>query len=478
VRNLILITFLALLSSGNLYSAAKESLARSLNDAFSEVYEKVSPSVVVIEAKQPSRNDGSSIFPDGWESFFQLPPGFRGNSPAQGSGVIFRPDGYIITNFHVVARAASDGITVILKDGRRLPAKVIGADDRTDLAVLKVEAENLPAATLGDSDAVRVGQFAFAIGAPMELPYTFTFGLVSATKRTNLTRMTNYENYIQTDAAINPGNSGGPLCNIDGEVIGINTLISGLSRGLGFAIPINMVRDISEQLVAQGRVIRPFLGIGIDGLEENENLRNLFNEVETGVVVQRIFLNTPASTSELRAGDVILRVDDQPVGKAGEVQQAVLARSVGDIISLEIWRKGEIRKILIEAGEQPDANALAGPSLAPPSGASPGIRPGESVAPPPTPKSLGLEVQKLTPGITKSLRLEEGTRGVIVTRIESESAAEVAGLEPGDVITHLNNQPVSSPEEFAAAVAEIDPERGGLVLIIREEQQSFGILKP
>ncbi|HEY5791812.1 MAG TPA: trypsin-like peptidase domain-containing protein, partial [Chthoniobacterales bacterium] len=239
---------------------AQKALARSLNDAFADVYEKVSPSVVVIEAKMlPNQADGAR---DAWEFFFQG-PGFQtpgqlpGASvpPKEGSGLIIRTDGYIVTNQHVLRGAVADGITVTLKDGRKLPAKLAGADERTDVAVLKVDAKDLAAAELGDSDKVRVGQFAFALGAPFDLPYTFTFGLVSATGRNDLLHLPDaYEDYIQTDAAINPGNSGGPLADIDGRVIGMNTLINGLNRGLGFAIPVNLVKDVSDQLIAKGRV--------------------------------------------------------------------------------------------------------------------------------------------------------------------------------------------------------------------------------
>jgi S1-C subfamily serine protease len=403
-------------------------------------------------------------------------------SPAQGSGVILSSDGYIVTNFHVVATAAPDGIEVTFFDGRRLPATIVGVDEKTDLAVLQVEAEGLPAATLGDSDAVRVGQFAFALGAPMELPYTFTFGLISATGRSNLTRNTAYENYLQTDAAINPGNSGGPLVDIEGRVIGINTLISGLNRGLGFAIPINMVKEISKALISTGEVIRPWLGISIEGLEESERLRGVFRGLERGVVVQSIIVDTPASRSDLRAGDVITHVDGQAVAKAGDVQRAVLRRSVGDEIVLDIWRQGQTRTVKIAAGRQPNSWAMVG--------GLPRLRPAEEdatttppvpVAPEPalwTLQSLGLDVEEITPRVRRALQLSPDWKGLVVRQVLEGSAAEASGLQVGDVITEANGKTVTTVADFTRTLEAIDADRGLMLSILREGRQTFAILKP
>ena len=199
----------------------------------------------------------------------------------QHSGFLITSDGYILTNDHVVGDAAREGITVRLKDGRKFPASLIGLDDKSDLAVIKIDAKDLPTVELGDSDAAKVGQFAFAIGAPFELPYTFTVGVISAKGRTNLTDSRNYEEYIQTDASINPGNSGGPLCDIDGRVVGVNTLIYRMNRGLGFAIPINLAREVGDQLISSGRVSRPWLGIEIVGIEESEALQRYFPDLRS-----------------------------------------------------------------------------------------------------------------------------------------------------------------------------------------------------
>src|SRR5437764_7371683 len=266
-------------SSPTVPPAAAESgkdVVHALNNAFAKVFEIVAPSVVIIEVSK--KNDGNEGF-NFDDLFFQGQPddnsprrGPRNLQPIQseGSGFIVRSDGYILTNFHVVEGA--DHGDVKLKDGREFPAKVVGTDEKTDLAVIKIDAKDLPVVQMADSDAVRVGQFAFAIGAPFKLDYTFTYGVVSGKGRSKLFTNGGYSisDYIQTDASINPGNSGGPLCDIEGKVIGMNTLINGLNRGLGFAIPINMVREIDDQLVDKGRILRASIGVAIEPLCYNK----------------------------------------------------------------------------------------------------------------------------------------------------------------------------------------------------------------
>ncbi|HJX24964.1 MAG TPA: trypsin-like peptidase domain-containing protein, partial [Chthoniobacterales bacterium] len=257
---------------------AGKDVVHQLNNAFAKVFEIVAPSVVIIEISKKSDGAEGSAFDD---LFFQGPPdennphgNLRRPQPVQseGSGFIVRPDGYIFTNFHVVEGA--DKISVKLKDGREFSAKTVGTDEKTDIAVIKIDAKDLPVVQLGDSDAVRVGQFAFAIGAPFKLDYTFTYGVVSGKGRNKLIPTGGYSisDYIQTDASINPGNSGGPLCDIDGKVIGMNTLINGLNRGLGFAIPSNMAKEIGGELIAGHKIIRPWLGIRIETLGDDPSI--------------------------------------------------------------------------------------------------------------------------------------------------------------------------------------------------------------
>lgn len=326
----------------------------ALNEQSVSVYESAAPSVVVIEGKKAPAGRSPTILPNGWEMFFPDSRGDSGDfSPNFGSGILIDAGGHILTNYHVIDGVDPKRIEVTLFDRRTYPARIVGTDPRSDLAVIKIDAENLRPARMGDSDRARVGEFVYAIGAPMELPYSITFGLISGKGRSNLTRFTAYEDYIQTDTAINPGNSGGPLLNLSGEVIGINTLISGLNRGIGFAIPANMAMKIADELIRTGKITRPWLGISIVGIRENAQLGPVFAELKDGVVVQAVHPGTPASMSDLRAGDVILRVDNEGVSVAGDVQKAVLRRAVGDSVRLDIWRQGKELALEIKTGELP-----------------------------------------------------------------------------------------------------------------------------
>src|SRR6516162_3290838 len=281
---------------------APMDVAHELNDAYTAVYERVAPAVVVVDVEKNGRSGNSANPSDGFDFFFRSPKG-ESEQPDQseGSGFVIRPDGYIITNSHVID--GGDKINVKLKDGRSLQAKLVGTDERTDIAVLKVEEKNLPAVEFANSDQVKVGQLVCAIGTPYKFAYTFTTGVVSAKGRNELLA-DKYEDYIQTDAAINPGNSGGPLCDIDGRVIGMNTLIHGLNRGLGFAISSNLAKQVAEKLIASGKIVRPWLGIIIESLGD-QNRTEVFKGVDKGVVVRTIQADTPASRSDLRPADVI-----------------------------------------------------------------------------------------------------------------------------------------------------------------------------
>src|SRR2546429_1635304 len=260
---------------------AGKDVVHQLNNAFAKVFETVAPSVVIIEISKKNDSE-TSAFED---LFFQGPPdennprrNQRSPQPSQseGSGFIVRPDGYIFTNFHVVE--AADKIDVKLKDGREFSAKVVGSDEKTDIAVIKIDAKDLPIVQLGDSDAVRVGQFAFAIGAPFKLDYTFTYGVVSGKGRSKLLATSGYSisDYLQTDASINPGNSGGPLCDIDGRAVRMKTPVNGINASLGFAIPINQAKEIGDELIAGRKIMRPWLGIRIETLRDDPELRALF----------------------------------------------------------------------------------------------------------------------------------------------------------------------------------------------------------
>ena len=346
-------------------------LLKLLDEGFSQVFEKVAPSVVIIEAtKRPSKEEsdelkGFEYFLDerhdanatpendssGKSSKLPLPPAL-----SEGSGFIIRSNGFILTNHHLIANA--EKIQVRLKDGRKFLAVIAGIDEPTDIALLRIDAKDLPSAELGNSNALRVGQLVCAIGTPFNQEYSFTVGWVSGKNRTNLLGPTSpnilYENYIQTDAFINPGNSGGPLFDVEGKVVGMNTLIHGLGRGLAFAIPSSMLTEVGEQLIASGRVQRPWLGIRIETLTENSKLREKSPSLSQGVVVETIEANAPASKSDLRAADVITEAEGIPVLTAIDFQKQILKAKIGQVIQLTVWRDGQSLKISVPTGKLPE----------------------------------------------------------------------------------------------------------------------------
>ncbi len=451
-------------------AAPGKDVVHQLNSAFAKVFETVAPSVVIIEVTK--KNDGNDPSLD--DLFFQPPPddinrnpGRRAPEPVQseGSGFIARQDGFIYTNFHVVEGA--DKVQVKLQDGREFPGKVVGTDEKTDIAVIKVEASNLPVVQMANSDAVRVGQFAFAIGAPFKLDYTFTYGVISGKGRNKLLATGGYNiaDYLQTDTSINPGNSGGPLCDIDGKVVGMNTLINGLNRGLGFAIPSNLVNDIGQQLIAGNKIVRPWLGIRIETLGEDSSIRDLFKGVEKGVVVRTIEADAPAYKSELRPFDVITQIDGSPVTTDTQLQHEILKKKVGQNIQLDVWRKGQTMKIAIVTGELPNETDRAATQPIP----QPEARE-EDI------NRFGLQVQELSKEVATRLKLNV-QQGVIVTDVADNSMAAAQDIRREDVITEVDGKPVTSVASFRQALTKADPARGILIYLDRKGSRTFAVLK-
>jgi serine protease Do len=450
---------------------AGKDVVHQLNNAFAKVFETVAPSVVIIEISKKDEISESSPLDD---LFFQGPP--DENNPrrnpggprqvqSEGSGFIMRPDGYIFTNFHVVEGA--DKIDVKLRDGRNFQATVVGTDEKTDIAVIKVDAKDLPVVQLGDSDAVRVGQFAFAIGAPFKLDYTFTYGVISGKGRSKLFQTGGYSisDYLQTDASINPGNSGGPLCDIDGKVIGMNTLINGMNRGLGFAIPINMAKEIGAELVAGHKIVRPWLGIRIETLGDDPTIRDLFKGADKGVVVRTIEADAPASRSDLRPFDVITHVDGTPIETDSQLQHEILKKKIGQNVQLTVWRKGQTIKVPIKTGELP--NEIARASNEPPRPAQPERH---EVG------KFGLQVQELTKDVADRLHLPV-QKGVVVTDVEDNSIAAAQDIQREDVITEVDGKPVTNVQSFREALNKADPKRGVLLYLDRKGTKTFAVLK-
>src|SRR6059036_1016461 len=451
---------------------AGKDVVHQLNNAFAKVFETVAPGVVIIETSKKSEVSESSPLDD---LFFQGPP--DENNPrrnpgtarpvqSEGSGFIVRPDGYIFTNVHVIEDA--DKIDVKLRDGREFPARVVGADERTDIAVIKVDGKDLPVVQFGDSDATRVGQFAFAIGAPFKLDYTFTYGVISGKGRSKLLQTGGYSisDYLQTDASINPGNSGGPLCDIDGKVIGMNTLINGMNCGLGFAIPSNMAKDIGGELIAGHKIVRPWLGIRIETVGDDPTIRELFKGAAKGVVVRTIEADAPASKSNLRPFDVITQVDGTPIETDSQLQHEILKKKIGQNVQLTVWRKGQTIRVPIKTGELP--NEIARTSNALPT--QPRQPSQENVG------KFGLQVQELTKEVAERLHLPVD-KGVIVTDVEDNSIAAAQDIQREDVITEVDGKPVTNVQSFREALNKADPKRGVLLYLDRKGRKTFAVLK-
>ena len=447
-------------------------LARRLESAFVQVAEEASASVVVITTTQKASaqmqpEPDEEALPEDlpFKFFFRrrgAPQPQERDVDSQGSGVVMRKDGYILTNNHVIRNATE--IKVRLKDGRELPATVVGSDDRTDIAVIKVDAKDLPAAKLANSEEVRVGQWAIAIGAPYQLDYSFTVGFVSAKGRSAVWNRggSAYEDYIQTDASINPGNSGGPLCDIEGRVIGINKLIRGINRGIGFAIPINMARDVADQLIDKGKITRPWLGIQIEALSDNQDLANSVKDLKDGVVVRAIYPATPAAQSDLKPADIIVAVDGVDVKNPRDLQRQVLRKKIGEQVALSVIRDGKPVQVALQTGELPEEPQVASQRT-----------PREKAQ---TETTWGLTVQTLTKDLASRFNLTD-TEGVLVTDVAAESLAQQKGLQAGDVITEVNRQSVRTAEEFAAVMAKVEPQKGALLYVKREGASTFVVLK-
>lgn len=423
---------------------------RVMEEAFSAVADRVMPAVVNVSTVPKKGLPGSEDAPerfreffgdDYYERYFRRRP--REDSRATGSGVIVNPKGYILTNNHVIENAQE--ITVRLSDARRFPAKLVGRDPKTDLAVLKVDAPGpLPVADLGDSDRLRVGQWAIAIGNPFGLDRTVTVGIISATARTRVGVAT-YEQFIQTDASINPGNSGGPLLNLDGRVIGINTAIVAAGQGIGFSIPINMAKDVMRQLIARGRVVRGWLGIVIQDV--TDELAGSFGVRERhGVLVADVLKGGPADMAGLRPGDVVVDFGGTAIKEVPDLQRRVAAVTPGQPTKLTVIRDRRPLGLSVMVGEMPAEEPL--------------------LAEGPGAESWGLSVEPL--GAETALRLNlPHSRGVLISDVTAGSPADKAGLRRGDVILEINRRSVGDPSTFARELAAVPGGESVLVYIHR-----------
>jgi serine protease Do len=444
-------------------SSAPVSTVKDLGRAFVEVAKKVQPSVVSIRAEKtvtsssPMEGFGEDFFKGTpFEDFFKgrgAPPSKR-KQTAGGSGVVVDSKGYILTNNHVVAGA--DKITIHLFDGRELKGTVKGIDPKTDLAVVHVDAGDLPVAALGDSDKIEVGEWAIAIGSPFGLEKTVTVGVISAKGRSGLGTGT-YEDFVQTDASINPGNSGGPLVNIDGEVVGINVMIIQPGQGIGFAIPINLAKTIMTALISQGKVVRPWMGIGLQDLTP-ELIASFKLEEKEGALIGQVYEGSPAEKAGLKVGDLILEIDGVKVRNSQDVVREVLRKGVGQEIKLEIIREGKKTEILVTTGEMP-------------------ADPTEQKAGQAEKKEwFGLRVTALTPDMAKQLGLKTA-EGVVIEAVERGSVADEAGLRRGDAILEVNRRKIKDENDYLKVMEKIKPGQGVLFLVSRGGSTFFVSLK-
>jgi serine protease Do len=452
--------------------------ARALSRSFSNVAKALGPSVVRIEVevgtpragagpgrgRAPQQNDDD-------DDNGNVPPFFRhffgpggggmpepGPSHGVGSGFIIGTNGDIVTNRHVVQGATK--VTVTMNDGKEYSARVVGKDAQTDVAVVRLEKppSNLVVARLGDSDKLEVGEWVVAVGSPLGLEQTVTAGIISGKGRPGRhVQMSGkrVRGYIQTDAKINPGNSGGPLVNLEGEVVGVNTLIQvGAGGAYGFAIPVNEVRRVAQVLIKDGRVRYPYLGLMLTDVKDLDDAKKAKISGQgggqlppTGAVVAELTPGAPAGKAGMRPGDVITRIDNQPVKGAGDVVDYVSNQAIGAKVTLYYQRDSKPVQTQVVLGELPDEDARQAEGQGPGSG------------------KVGLGLQTLTPDVAASLGLEHGTHGAVITDVVAGSPAAEAGLKPGDVIVEVDRKGVASSEEAVNALRT--PQKNGHLLRVR-----------
>jgi serine protease Do len=444
-------------------------LLRQVGKAFAKIAEGASPAVVGVKANQvvtqeyrvmPDWPFGDPFSDDDFlERFFGIPrqrrrsPQRKSYRPVQGSGFIASADGHILTNNHVVKDA--EDITVKLVDGREFEAKLIGTDPESDVAVIKIDAENLPTLELADSDKIEVGEWVVAIGNPFGLTHTVTAGIVSAKGRSDVGLAT-YEDYIQTDAAINPGNSGGPLITLDGKVVGINTAILGPGGniGIGFAIPINWAKNAFDQLIESGTVVRGYLGIYYEELTPALARAFGLDEDAKGVAITSVLDDTPAADAGLKHNDVIVEFNGKSIKDKDAFLKRVAVLKPGTKVKLVVLRDGKRKSVTVKLGTRPAKGEV-------------------TRSEPETLEKLGLAVRDLTDDLTQRYGYE-GVNGVVITRVDPGSPAAKAGLVPRILIMEVNRKPVRDTKEFNEAIKGIS--KGDILFLVTDGRHAHFVV--
>jgi serine protease Do len=467
---------------GSLRDVPEELMAlEQLSKAFVGVSKLVNPSVVTISAEKvirsasrerrrlPDNHPFREFFGDDFfdRFFWGGPDGESFRSRGLGSGVIVSEDGYILTNNHVIQDA--EELTIGLMDDRELKAEVIGTDPESDIALIKVDAEGLPAVRFGDSDLLQVGEWVIAVGSPFSenLAHTVTAGIVSAKGR-NRVGIVDFEDFIQTDAAINPGNSGGALVNVRGELVGINTAIAtrnGFYQGVGFAIPINMARKVMDDLLSRGKVVRGWLGVQIQPLDD-DLAASLKLDSKRGVIINDLTSGGPAEKAGLKHGDVILEFQGTEVKDADHLQSLVAAQDPGSPAEVKVLRDGKRKNFEVDLGERPRNPMEA-------------FREGDGggdAKEVPAAGRLGLEIEPLTRELARDLGVED-EEGVVVREVRRDGPAARKNIRPGDVIREVNRRQVSTLAGFNEAMGEVDAGETVLLLIQRGETSFFVAVK-
>jgi serine protease Do len=384
--------------------------------------------------------------------------------------VIIDAQGYIVTNNHVVENATQ--ITVTLSDKREFQAKVIGTDPKSDLAVIKIEADNLPSLKWADYDKLQVGDLVLAVGSPFGLSSTVTLGIISALGRGNV-GIADYEDFVQTDAAINPGNSGGALVSMNGELIGINTAIfsrTGGSEGIGFAIPSSIALDIVDSLRKTGKVVRGWMGVAIQEITPALAKSFKIPDSRKGVLISDVNENGPSSAAGLKRGDVIIGFDDKDVQNVSQLRNLVARTLVGRDAKVKVLREGKEQIVTVKVGERPPDEMLARREPASP--------PSEPTVKPPDNVLATLRVQALDAAMMGQLNLPSKTTGVVINHVEPGGAAEAAGLQRGDVIQEVNHEVIKSLEDYQKASAKIKKEEMAVLLLSRQGNNLFVAVNP